>query len=81
MGQTPFKITFGTPPPIIPSLQSEFLAELDDQDVLDSIYDCNGPTSIYDPNSGPYMNLLTPANPTGSSWKIGSSSGVIGRGP
>lgn len=37
---TPFQITFGTPPPppIIPSLQSEPLAGLDDQDVLDSIW-------------------------------------------
>lgn len=39
MGLTPFQITFGTPPPpIIPSLQSELLAGLDDQDVLDSIW-------------------------------------------
>lgn len=39
MGLTPFQITFGTPPPpIIPSLQSEPLAGLDDQDMLDSIW-------------------------------------------
>lgn len=38
MGLTPFEITLGTPPPIILNLQSELLAELDDKDVLDSIW-------------------------------------------
>lgn len=34
MGLTPFEIKFGFPPPITPSLQSELLAELGDQDLF-----------------------------------------------
>lgn len=37
MGLTPFENMFGTPSPIIPTLQSELLAELNNQDVLNSI--------------------------------------------
>lgn len=37
MGLAPFEVMFGTPPPIILSLQSELFAELDDPEVLESI--------------------------------------------
>lgn len=57
----------GTPPPIIPNIQADFLAELDDQDLLDTIlYEgSNGQARKFSPSSGPSMILVLPLNPTG----------------
>ena len=37
MGLTPYEIMFGTSPPIIPNLQSNLIAEMDDWDLLDTM--------------------------------------------
>jgi hypothetical protein len=34
---TPFKVIFGSPPPIISNLQAEVIAEADDYQVLDDL--------------------------------------------
>lgn len=37
LGLTPYEIMFGRPPPILPNLKSEILAEIDDYHLLDSL--------------------------------------------
>lgn len=56
----------GTPPPIIPNIQADFPAELDEQDLLDTIiYEgSNGHARKFDPSSGPSMILVLHLNPT-----------------
>lgn len=67
---TLFETMFGTPP-IIFSLQSELLEDLEDQTYLIPSNDYNGLTSIYGLNSGLYMKLLPPSNHTDSARRLG----------
>lgn len=37
LGLTPFEIMFGRPPPILPNLKSEFIAEFTNADMISSL--------------------------------------------
>lgn len=58
MGLIPFEIMFGTPLPIVPSLQTELLAELDDRE-------SSGYINMYGQSLGPFLSLVFPPNPRG----------------
>ena len=70
MGLTPFEIMCGHPSPVIPNLQTDLIADLDDQDLfnaiqrLQSVYKTIWPKlrAIYEPTSVPTPHKFRPGN-------------------
>lgn len=79
MAQTPFEIMFGTQLLIIPNLQTDLLAELDDRDLLDATQGVQWAHKHVRPKLRALYESGVPPEPTGSGQGTGSMLEGIAR--